>query len=132
MEQLVRRLANCFDGQRFAVDTCAADQAAITDLTRADVFLLASLVSGDQPIHPDFTEIIRALSGITLAGRSGGAFAVDSEATVTAFRRALRDCELDLPEANFRSFRSGELEASDLCGWVTSITRQLEGHAGGK
>jgi hypothetical protein len=131
MEQLVRRLADCFDGRQIEVDTCAADRAAITDLTRADLFLLASLPSGDQPIHPDFAEILRALRGISLAGRSGGACSVDSEATVSAFRRALGDCEIGLQDENFRSFPSADLEAADLCGWVNSLHRQLEGPARG-
>jgi hypothetical protein len=114
------------------MDTCTADQASIPDLTRADVFLLASLPSGEQPIHPDFAEILRALQGITLAGRVGGAFSVDSEATVRAFRQALRDCELDLAAENFRSLSAENLESSDLNVWVNTITGQLEDPARGQ
>jgi hypothetical protein len=132
MEQLVRRLADCFDGNRFKVATCMAAQAAIPDLTRADVFLLASLPSGQQPIHPDFAEILRALQGITLAGRVGGAVSVDSEATVRAFRQALQDCELALPVENFRSLSRENLQSSDLKAWINAITRQLEDPARGR
>jgi hypothetical protein len=131
MNQLVRRLADCFDGEQFKVEIETADQAAIPDLTRADVFLLASLPSGLQPIHPDFAEILRALQGITLAGRVGGAFSVDSEPTVRAFRQALQDCELALPDENFRNISSGRLESSDLRDWIDALTRQLGGPARG-
>ena len=62
IERLVRRLADCFDGDRFEVAACSADQAAIPDLTAADVFLLASLPSGGQSIHPDFAEIRRRMA----------------------------------------------------------------------
>ena len=132
LEQLVRRLADCFDGERFEVATCSADQAAIPDLTAADIFLLASLPAGGQPIHPDFAEILRALHGITLAGRVGGAVSVDSEATVNAFRRALQDCELDLPDWNFRSLSREQIESTDLNGWIGELASQLGDPARGR
>ena len=126
MERLVRRLAGRFGAERFDMATTTADQATIADLTRSDVFLLASLPSGGQPIPPDFSEILRALGGITLAGRVGGAFSVDSEETIRSFRRALQDCELDLRDENFRNLSRGDLESPDLDGWVEALTRQLE------
>jgi hypothetical protein len=126
IEQLVRRLADCFDTDRFEVATCSADQATIPDLTAADVFLLASLPSGGQPIHPDFADILRALRGITLAGRVGGAISVDSEPTLKAFRRALLDCELDLPDQNFRNFHRGELDSTELSSWIETLAGRLE------
>jgi flavodoxin len=129
MEQLVRRLADCFDGERFKVEIKNADQASIPDLTGADVFLLASYPAGQQPIHPDFAEILRALQGITLAGRVGGAFSVDSEPTVRAFRQALRDCELDLPDQNFRNLSGEHPDSSELMSWIEVLTGQLENPA---
>ena len=126
IQRLVRRLADCFDGERFKVATCSADQAAIPDLTAADIFLLASLPSGGQPIHPDFGEILRAFGGITLAGRVGGVFSLDSEVTLKAFRRALQDCELDFPEQNFRNFHGGDIDSAELGGWIAALTGQLE------
>ena len=132
MEQLVLRLADCFDGEQFKVATHSADQAAIPDLTGADIFLLASLPAGREPIHPDFAEILRALQGITLAGRVGGAFSVDSEPTVGAFRQALQDCELILPDQNFRNFSAERLESTDLSSWVEALSRQLGDQARGR
>jgi hypothetical protein len=131
LEQLVRRLTDCFDGERFKVATCSADQAEIPDLAGADIFVLASLPAGGQAIHPDFTEILRALQGITLAGRVGGAISVGSEPTVQAFRRALRDCELELPDGNFRSFSAEQLESTELLSsWIDELSGQLKGSAG--
>jgi hypothetical protein len=132
LEQLVRRLADCFDGERFKVTTCSADQAAIPDLTAADIFLLASLPAGEQPIHPDFAEILRALHGITLAGRVGGAVSLESEPTVKAFRRALQDCELDLPDRNFRSLSRAQIESTELNSWIGELTSQLGDPARGR
>ena len=130
LEQLVRRLADCFDDEQFKIAACSADQAGVPDLAGADIFLLASLPAGRQPIHPDFAEILRALRGITLAGRVGGAISVGSEPTVQAFRLALRDCELDLPDGNFRSFQPEQLESSELNGWIDELSGQLKEPAG--
>jgi hypothetical protein len=129
MEGLVRSLAGCFDSREFKVATAPAGQAAVTDLTAADMFLLLSLPAGQQPVHPDFTEILRALRGITLAGRVGGALSVDSEPTVGAFRRALQDCELVIRDQNFRNLGGGHPDSTELCSWVESLVRQLEGPA---
>ena len=126
MEQLVRHLSDCFDSDRFNVTTRNADQAEIPDLAGADIFLLASLPSGGQPIHSHFTELLRALRGITLAGKVGGAFSIDSEDTVRAFRQALQDCELALPDQNFRSFQRDNLDPTELSSWIQAFSGQLE------
>jgi flavodoxin len=132
MDQLVHRLRDCFDGERFKVKVLTADQASIPDLTAADLFLLGSLPEGRLPIHSDFTEILRALDGITLAGRIGGIFTLDSERTLTAFRHALQDCELLLSDENFRNVSAVRSESSDLSEWIAGLTRQLESHARGR
>ena len=129
MEQLVRRVADGFDSEQIQVEIKSADQATIPDLAGADIFLLASLAAGQQPIHPDFAEILRALKGITLAGRVAGAFSVDSEPTVRALRQALQDCELFLPDQNFRNLSAEHLDPADLEGWIDALTRQLRNPA---
>ena len=131
MDRLVARLRECFDRDRFKVEVKTAGQAAVPDLARADLFLLGSLPEGKDPIHPDFAEILRALSGITLAGRVGGLFTVDSEATLAAFRRALQDCELALGDQHCRNFGAARLDAEPLETWVAGLVRQLESQTRG-
>jgi flavodoxin len=132
MDRLAQRLGECFDRKLFTVEIKGADQAAIPDLAAADLFLLGSLPAGDQPIHPDFAEILRALNGITLAGRVGGVFAVDSEPTLSAFRRALQDCELVLSDENFRNMSGAGTDSKELGDWVSALTRQLQDRLRGR
>ena len=132
MHKLVRDLEECFDTDSIKVETKAAGQAAIPDLTAADLFLLGSLPEGREPVHTDFSEILRALEGITLAGRVGGLFSVDSEPTLEAFRQALRDCELLLSEKNFLNLEADQLDPPVLKGWVDALVRQLEDQARGR
>ena len=124
MEQFVRRLEECIDRERLKVETKPAVQAAIPDLAAADLFLLGSLPEGQNPIHSDFSEILRALSGVTLAGRIGGVFSMNSPPTLSAFRDALRDCELDLSDRNF--YNAEEAASADLRDWIESLVGQLE------
>jgi hypothetical protein len=131
MDQLVHHLGDCFPSERFKVEIKTADQAAIPDLSAADLFLLGSLPAGEKPIHPDFTEILRALGGITLAGRVGGVFSVNSEPTLEVFRQALQDCELVLSDQNFRNISREQFTSPELREWIAALSGQLENQARG-
>ena len=132
MQKLVRDLEECFDRDNFKVKIKAADRSTVADLTAADLFLLGSLPEGGKAIHPDFSEILRALGGITLAGRVGGLFSVDSEPTIEIFRQALKDCELVLSDQNFLNLEPDRLDPTVLRDWVAALTRQLEDRARGR
>ena len=132
MQKLVRDLEECFDRDNFKVEIKAADRSTVADLTAADLFLLGSLPEGGKEIHPDFSEILRALEGITLAGRVGGLFSVDSRPTIEIFRQALKDCELVLSDQNFLNLKTDQLGPAVLRGWVAALTRQLKDQARGR
>jgi hypothetical protein len=132
MQRLVRDLDECFDRDSYNVEVKAAGQAAIPALAAANLFLLGSLPEGGKPIHPDFSEILRALGGITLAGRVGGLFSVNSEPTIEAFRQALKDCELVLSDQSYLNLKPDQLNSTVLRGWVAALTRQLEDQARGR
>lgn len=132
MQKLVRDLEECFDRDNFKVKITAADRSTVADLTAADLFLLGSLPQGGKAIHPDFSEILRALGGITLAGRVGGLFSVDSKPTIEIFRQALKDCELVLSDQNFLNLRTDHLGPAVLRDWVAALIRQLKDQARGR
>jgi hypothetical protein len=132
MDQLVHRLENSVDKERFKMKSILADQASIPDLAAADLFLLGSLPEGRESIHPDFSEILRALAGVTLAGRTAGVFTVNSQPTLTAFRTALQDCELVLGDTNFRNLTGTESDTSVIMEWLGELNRQLESIRGGR
>lgn len=131
MLELVRSLEQSLDPGRFVVKTKGAAEAHMPDLAASDLFLLGSLPDGGQPIHPDFSEMLRALKGITLAGRVGGVFSLDSEATLAAFAEALEDCELDLPPECFLSVTGQGPEREKLARWAQELAGRLEAMIGG-
>ncbi len=132
----VRRLAGRLEEQlakdSFKVTVKEASRAHMPDLAAADLILLGAAAEGREAIPADFTEIVRALAGISLAGRVVGVFALNSEPTLEAFRQALKDCELKLSDGNFINLGSAEPQPSQLQGWTDSLIGELEEAARGR
>jgi len=130
-EQIARKLGQ----ERLKVVRKEAAQAIVPDLSAANLVLLGSAAEGKAAIHQDFAEILRALKGMSLAGRAVGVFALRSAETLQAFRRALADCEVPLESRQFVSFQGSEAQDSDLGSWLGNLIEQLgqlEARQGGR
>jgi flavodoxin len=132
MLDIVGRLEDCLQRQSFEVICKEAGQAHMPDLTAADLFLLGSLPEAKGAIHADFSEMVRAFEGITLAGRVAGCFSVDSEATLKAFGEVLKDSELSLGNNNYLNIPDAESGRADLQGWIAALVEQLKDIKGGR
>jgi flavodoxin len=126
MDALAELIVGKLAGERVTVVRKPARDAAIPDLAAADLVLLGSTAGAAAAIHEDFAEILRALDGISLAGRSVGVFALGSESTISAFAEALKDCEIALPSAH-RLLVSAPERAQDGVGpWLSTLLKHLE------
>ena len=121
-EQIARKLGQ----ERLKVVRKEAAQAIVPDLSAANLVLLGSAAGEKGPIHQDFAEILRALKGISLAGRTVGAFALRSAETLQAFREALADCEVPLDPRQFVSLQGSDAQDADLGAWLGNLIEQLE------
>ena len=121
---VAEKIAGLLDHKRFQVALKPAAEAAVADLSAADLVLLGSSPQGRGALPQDFAEILRALAGINLAGRVGGVFASGGDASLAAWKKALKDCELRLGPESF--LRADGADASALAGWIGGLTRQLE------
>jgi len=125
MQQLVGGLESALAGMGCKVAAKKAARAHTPDLAAADLLLLGSAPEGAAPIHPDFTELLRALRGMTLAGRVVGVFSLGADSTLQVFRRALQDCEVPLPDSCF--FRAGgEARSGELTSWLRPLVERAE------
>lgn len=134
MGALTERIAEALKERRLKVVRKEAAQAIIPDLTAADLVVLGSAAGTKAAIHEDFTEILRALKGISLAGRTIGVFALQSSETLQAFEKALSDCEVPLDTRQLLSLSTGEVPDSELGPWLGNLIEQLyqrEARAGG-
>lgn len=125
MQQLVGEVDSVLTGMGCKVAVKQAAGAKAPDLAAADLVLLGSSPDGARPIHADFTELLRELAGMTLAGRAVGAFSLDADSTLRGFREALGDCEVPLPDASFLKAGGGTREG-DLAAWLRPLVQQAE------
>jgi hypothetical protein len=123
IQQLVGDLKGELAGMGCKVVVKQAAEAHTPDLAAADLVLLGSAPTAAAPIHPDFSELLRALHGITLAGRVVGVFSLGADSTLAGFRSALRDCEVPLPDSCFLRV-GGSAGAGDLAAWVRPLVER--------
>jgi hypothetical protein len=88
--------------------------------------LLGSAAQGGAAVHEEFAEILRALKGVSLAGRTVGIFALRSESTVRAFADALKDCEVSLASPNGLVLSTPDAAEGDISRWVSGLLEHLE------
>ena len=131
-EDVAERISASLDRKRFRVSVKPAGQASIPDLAAADLVLLGSSAQaqGRAALPAEFAEILRALSGINLAGRVAGIFAAGGDAPLAAWKKALKDCGIRLDD---NLLRVDGADPKALSGWVGGLARQVEelarGHA---
>jgi hypothetical protein len=131
MRQLVGDLEGALVGMGCKVVAKQASQAHTPDLAAADLVLLGSAPGGAAPIHPDFSELLRALRGMTLAGRVVGVFSLAADSPLQGFRLALQDCEVPLPDSCF--FRGGgSAKAGELAAWLRPLVERAREAVGAR
>ena len=124
MRSLAERIAGGLDRKRFAVTVKAASAAAVSDLAAADLVLLGSEPKGRTALHPDYSELARALAGINLAGRVAGLFAAGGDAPLAALKKALKDTDIQLEPEGL--LRADQADARRLSAWLAGLAAQLD------
>ena len=130
LEAVAERISASLDRKRFQVSLKPAEQASIPDLAAADLVLLGSSAKGRAALPSEFAEILRALSGINLAGRVAGVFAAGGDAPLAAWKKALKDSGIRLEAENL--LQSDGADPKALSGWVAGLVRQVEELARGR
>jgi flavodoxin len=126
MEAISKKIIGKLPRNRVEAVRKAARDAAIPDIAAADLVLLGSAAQRGDAVHEDFAEIFRALKGISLAGRTVGIYALDSESTIRAFADALKDCEVSLPSPNRLVLKTPDPAEQDISRWLSGLLQHLE------
>lgn len=127
MGQVVGDLQEALAGMGCKVVVRPAAEARATDLAASDLVILGSAPQGGEAIHPDFSELLRTLRGMTLANRAVGVFSLGEESTLLEFRSALRDCEVLLPDSSFTKM-ADRSDAADT--WLRPLVERAGASAG--
>jgi flavodoxin len=119
LKQASDRLKKAFAAEDFHAETKPSKYSSIQDLAASDI-ILAGFRDAKKCTHPDFAEISRALSGINLAGRIAGAFAVDTDGIMNQFKKTFGDSDVTIhDEALSVDNRDGDVKQMNL--WVKNI-----------
>jgi len=122
LKELVEIIKDSFDSKNFKVISKSASKAGIPDIAAAEILILAANSSGSSPIHSDFSEILRALNGINLAGRLAGFCAVNTSDTLEAFKEVLNDSEAVIGPELLLSAKGEKERKAEIKSWVEELS----------
>jgi flavodoxin len=71
-----------------------AGKASIPDIAAADIVVFGSKEQEKDPIHSDFSQLIRSFSGVNLAGRAAAFFIMENSSTLSEFKKVLNDSDI--------------------------------------
>ena len=126
----IRRAAEvvraAFDEAGLKVRARSAAEASIVDVAAAELVVFAAAKEPSAEVHPDYGELLRALRGVTLAGRTAALFSVGTESATARLREALKDAEIH-QVAEDPVFRepSGS-NASEIAEWARGLAARVE------
>ena len=119
LKDTARRLMKQFNGKEFSTVVKEAAVTTVPDFAAADLIILGSEKSKTGDIHPDFSELQRALGGINLSGRLSGFFAAENDAPVRKFKKILKDSEITIYKQPL--ICSSREEAKTLENWAGDL-----------
>ncbi len=128
ISKIVDTVKESLDKRKYSISVKEAAHASIPDIAAADLILLGSGPQGEGQgsIHSDFSEIIRALKGVNLAGRVAGIFATESEKTLADFKNALKDSDVTLNKENLFFVEGNKIDKKLIKKWLNRLSAQVE------
>ncbi len=122
LKDLAEIIKDSFNSKNFKVISKSASQAGIPDIAAAEILILAASSSGSSPIHSDFSEILRALNGINLAGRLAGFCAVNTSDALEAFNAVFNDSEAVIGPELLLSARDAKACKAEIKNWIEELS----------
>ena len=126
LKRLAEIIKNSYNSKSFMVTIKSASQAGIPDIAGSEILILAGNSSGSSPVHSDFSEILRALNGINLAGRLVGLCAVNTPDTLKAFKEVLIDSEAVIGPELILSAKSKKERKAEIKKWTKELSGKFK------
>ena len=122
LQELAEIIKDSFNSKSFKVIVKSASQAGISDIAAAEILILAANSSGSSPIHSDFSEILRALNGVNLAGRLAAFCAVSTSDTLKAFKEVLNDSEAVIGPELLLPAKGEKARKGEIKNWIKELS----------
>jgi len=126
LKGLTEIIRDCFNPKNFKVIIKSASQAGIPDIAAAEILILAANSSGRSAVHSDFSEILRALKGVNLAGRLAGFCTVNTSDTLKAFKEVLSDAEAIIGPELFLSAKGKKARKAEIKNWIEELSGKFK------
>ena len=110
-----------FNEGRFKTTLKKADESSIVDIAAADMVIFGLQKSAASELPPEFSELVRAFKGVTLAGRAAGVYSVGGEKASAKIKKSLKDTEVALFEEDPLFSNDKTDRASDVSEWARKL-----------
>ncbi len=99
----------------------SGNKASIVDINASEIVIFASTSNGRGGVNDNFRDIVRALSGVNLAGRLLGIISFDGEDTYKAIKDIFKDTCINYFEEPFP--HDGERNLQLVKNWVNDLIK---------
>jgi len=124
INETANNIATVFNKGKCHTTVKSANQTKIPDITASDIIIFGPNTKEKKTVHPDYKEIIRAFTGINLAGRIAGFFTFGGNESINSFKEILHDTDISLYEPNFLIENNNDPDI--LMKWVKNIITQYK------
>jgi menaquinone-dependent protoporphyrinogen IX oxidase len=125
IKKFIEALLKAFDKKRFTVTAKNALKSHIPDIAAADAVVFGSKGNSAVSIHAEFKELLRAFSGVNLAGKSAGFFLEKNTDTFKDFEKALKVSDISIFDEPLIYQEKG-IDAKQLRRWADKFGKFLE------
>jgi flavodoxin len=119
-KKLINNLVELFVKKDFKARVKKANDSSIVDILSSNIFIFGLNQESAANLPPEFKEIIRALSGVNLAGRVSAFISFGEEELSSLFKKALKDTNTFIYEDELIFF-NGKIEKKRLKNWASAL-----------
>jgi flavodoxin len=124
VKRFAETVQKAFDKKTFKVTVKSASQSQMPDITAADAVILGSKADDGTAVHSDFSELMRAFTGVNLSGRCAAFFGSQGTKTAHKFADALADSDISVFESPL-VFQEKGAEAQKIKRWAAQFAAYI-------
>ena len=124
-KSIIDIIKNSINLHEFDIRVKKAADAAMPDIAASDIIILASSGDDTVPVHKDYMEIVRALSGVNLSGRLVGVVTFGMDKTQKFLKDVLKDTGAVYYKDGL-NIKGINIEKDKIKRWTKSLLKKYE------
>lgn len=128
MRKISDQVQKAFDKKQYHITIKNAQRSSIAEIAASQAVIFGSRGNSAVPIHSDYQELVRAFSGVNLAGKSAAIVMEKETETFMEFSAVLKDSEISIfDEPLFLTVQHSE--NTEIARWVKKYCAFIKEHA---